>query len=221
MQSGLEALMLFLQRINLELKFKTNIKYNYPSELRGICYFCEIGFYNLALKLYKKIMTLKNADELIFQPLGMKLSNIEEDVESKDYSGCSFTLNQLKIKFRTAKITPTKTGQFVTIWKRNEKGQTAPFDSSDPFDFYLISASTNNNRGIFIFSKDILLEKGILSHGKRMGKRGIRVYPDWDLTESKQAIATQKWQTVYFIDLSQFQVEESHLQKVKILLELK
>ncbi|UWX61614.1 MepB family protein [Chryseobacterium oranimense] len=164
-------------------------------------------------------MTLKNVDELIFQPLGLKISNIEEDVESKDYSGCSFTLNQLKIKFRTAKITPTKTGQFVTIWKRNEEGETAPFDSNDTFDFYLISASTNNNRGIFIFSKDILVEKGILSHGKRIGKRGIRVYPSWDLTESKQAIATQKWQTNYFLDLSQ--VEESYLQKARALFDLK
>jgi hypothetical protein len=161
-------------------------------------------------------MTLKNADELVFQPLGLKLSDIEEDIESKDYSGCSFTLNELNIKFRTAKITPTKTGQFVTIWKRNEKGETAPFDSNDPFDFYLISASTNHNRGIFIFPKHILTEKGILSHGKKMGKRGIRVYPGWDITESKQAIATQKWQTVYFINLSQ--AKEAYLQKAGALL---
>ena len=164
-------------------------------------------------------MTLKNANELIFQPLGLKLSDIEEDAESKDYSGCSFSLNPLKIKFRTAKITPTKTGQFVTIWKRNEKEETAPFDSNDTFDFYLISASTNNDRGLFIFPKDILIEKGILSHGKKMGKRGIRIYPGWDLTESKQAIATQKWQTAYFIDLSQS--EESYLQKARVLFDLR
>ncbi|SHF87899.1 MepB family protein [Chryseobacterium vrystaatense] len=164
-------------------------------------------------------MNLKNVDETIFQPLGLKLSNVEEDMESKEYSGCSLTVHDLNIKFRTSKITPTKTGQFVTIWKRDEKGETAPFDSRDPFDFYLISASKDNGKGIFIFPKDILIEKGIVSHEKKTGKRGIRVYPNWDLTESKQAKATQKWQTEYFLDLSQN--KESYLQKAKALLDLK
>lgn len=164
-------------------------------------------------------MNLKNVDETIFQPLGLKLSNVEEDMESKEYSGCSLTVHDLNIKFRTSKITPTKTGQFVTIWKRDEKGETAPFDSRDPFDFYLISVSKDNDKGIFIFPKDILIEKGIVSHEKKTGKRGIRVYPGWDLTESKQAKATQKWQTEYFIDLSQN--KESYLQKAKALLDLK
>lgn len=167
----------------------------------------------------KFIMNLKNVDELIFLPLGLKLLNVEEDIEAKDYSGCSFVLNHLNIKFRTAKITPTKTGQFVTIWKRNEKGETAPFDSTDAFDFYLISASTDNDKGIFIFPKEVLIEKGILSCDQKIGKRGIRVYPSWDLAESKQAKATQKWQAEYFVDLSQ--AEESYLQKAELLFNLK
>lgn len=164
-------------------------------------------------------MILKHVDELIFQPLGMKLLNAEEDKESQEYSGCSFILNGLNVKFRTSKITPTKTGQFVTIWKREEKGATVPFDSMDVFDFYLVSASTTNNKGIFIFPKEILLEKGILSHGKKVGKRGIRVYPSWDLTENKQAKATQKWQTDYFIDLSQ--TAEVYLSKAELLFTIK
>ncbi|WP_223559334.1 MepB family protein [Chryseobacterium lathyri] len=164
-------------------------------------------------------MNLKNVDELIFQPLGLKLLNVEEDIEAQEYSGCSLGLNQLNIKFRTAKITPTKTGQFVTIWKRNEKGETAPFDSNDLFDFYLISASTDNDKGIFIFPKEVLIEKGILSHDQKIGKRGIRVYPNWDPTENKQAKATQKWQVEYFLDLSQD--TESYLKKAKLLFDLK
>ncbi|GEN72746.1 MepB family protein [Chryseobacterium lathyri] len=164
-------------------------------------------------------MNLKNVDELIFQLLGLKLLNVEEDIETQEYSGCSLGLNQLNIKFRTAKITPTKTGQFVTIWKRNEKGETAPFDSNDLFDFYLISASTDNDKGIFIFPKEVLIEKGILSHDQKIGKRGIRVYPNWDLTENKQAKATQKWQVEYFLDLSQD--TELYLKKAKLLFDLK
>ncbi|PQA91996.1 hypothetical protein B0A69_16380 [Chryseobacterium shigense] len=164
-------------------------------------------------------MTLKNVDETIFQPLGLKLLNAEEDRESREYSGCSFTMNGLNIKFRTSKITPTKTGQFVTIWKRNAQGETAPFDSDDPYDFYLISASKDKEKGIFIFPKEILLKKGILSHENKMGKRGIRVYPGWDLTENKQAKVTQKWQMEYFFDFSEG--PESHLRKANLLFDLK
>ncbi len=164
-------------------------------------------------------MTLQNVDETIFQPLGLKLLDAEEDLECREYSGCSFTVNGLNIKFRTAKITPAKTGQFVTIWKRNDQGETAPFDSDDPYNFYLISASKDNEKGIFIFPKEILVKKGILSHENKMGKRGIRVYPGWDHTESKQAKATQVWQMDYFIDLSDR--SELHLQKVKRLFDFK
>lgn len=94
-------------------------------------------------------MNLKNVDELIFQPLGLKLLNIEEDTESKDYSSSSFTLGHLNIKFRTSKITPTKTGQFVTIWKRDEKGETAPFDSGDPLLLYDFSFQRSQQRNFY------------------------------------------------------------------------
>lgn len=163
-------------------------------------------------------MKLKDVDEMIFQPLGLKISNAEEDAECKEYSGMNFTLAQLKIKFRTAKITPTKTGQFVTLWKRNEEGETIPFDSSDSFDFYLIFTSKENHVGIFIFSKEILAKKGILTHEKKEGKRGFRIYPAWDKTENKQASATQKWQTEYFLDLSEN--KDSWLRKARLLLGL-
>lgn len=176
-------------------------------------------FFNNQTAVIYKVMNLKNVDEKVFQPLGLKLSNVEEDMESKDYSGCSFMLDGLNIKFRTSKITPTKTGQFVTLWKRDEKGETTPFDSRDKFDFYMISASKDHDKGIFIFPKDVLIEKGIVSHEKKNGKRGIRVYPNWDLTESKQAEATQKWQREYFLDLSKD--KDSYLQKAKVLFDLK
>jgi hypothetical protein len=155
---------------------------------------------------------------LIFQPLELKLSDLEADQEAKEYSGCNFMVNHMNIKFRTSKITPTKTGQFVTLWKRNEKGITTPFDYSDKFDFYLIAARKQQNFGVFIFPKEVLVQKGILSHEKKTGKRGIRIYPTWDTVESKQAIATQKWQTQYFLELSPN--KEHYLQRAKLLLAL-
>ena len=103
--------------------------------------------------------------------------------------------------FRQAKITPTKIGQFVTIWKRNiEKNIIEPFEVSDEIDLFVINVKNESQFGQFVFPKSILIEKGIFTN-KKKGKRAIRVYPIWDLTDSKQAIKTQKWQLDYFLDI--------------------
>lgn len=165
-----------------------------------------------------KILNLKTIEEQLFQPLGLKCSNIEEDKECREYSGFNFNVNNHNIKFRVSKITPTKTGQFVTIWKRNTNGETAPFDINDHIDFYLIASFKETFSGVFIFPKEILLEKGILSDGKKTGKRGIRVYPSWDKAESKQAQKTQDWQIQYFLEFSEEQ--DKILQRARTLLKI-
>ena len=47
----------------------------------------------------------------------------------------------------------------------------------------------------------MLSQQGIISTNLKEGKRGIRVYPPWDLTISKQAQKTQKWQLEYFLEI--------------------
>ncbi len=141
-------------------------------------------------------------DELVFKPCHLDLKNVETESESQEYAAQTFQLNQYKVLFRKAKITPTKTGQFVTLWKRNEKGITEPFTIADEFDFYIISTKTPTNFGLFIFPKKVLHAHQILSDQTINGKRGIRVYPIWDETINKQAQKTQCWQTQYFLDLS-------------------
>lgn len=145
---------------------------------------------------------LKLIDELVFKPCNFILKNMKPESESQEYAALTFQLTNYKILFRKAKITPTKTGQFVTLWKRNEKGITEPFNLTDELDFYLIATKTPTNFGVFIFPKKVLHHHKILSDPARDGKRGIRVYPSWDETTSKQAQKTQVWQTEYFIDLS-------------------
>lgn len=122
--------------------------------------------------------------------------------DNAEYGACTFILNNRLIHFRTAKITPTKTGQFVTLWKRTGNSPIQPFDVNDSFDFFIINVKSNNHRGQFIFSKNILLKKGIISQNQKGGKRAIRVYPPWDQTTNSQAIKTQKWQLDYFLDMS-------------------
>ena len=53
------------------------------------------------------------------------------------------------------------------------------------------------------FLKFVLLEHKIISNHTQEGKRGLRVYPNWDTATNKQAQKTQAWQSNYFITLSQ------------------
>jgi hypothetical protein len=138
--------------------------------------------------------------------------------ESSEYGACTFVLNNLNIRYRTSKITPTKTGQFVTLWKRINQGPIQPFDSNDPIDLFIISARKDDYFGLFIFPKSVLIIKEIVSD-KKEGKRAIRVYPSWDITTSKQAQKTQKWQLDYFLEINQNQIMDLKRAKLLFLLE--
>jgi len=161
---------------------------------------------------------LELINKFVFKICALELTNVETELESREYFAHNFEISRQKVKFRTAKITPTKTGQFVTIWKRNEKGITEPFDISDDIDFYIIATRKDTEFGLFIFPKIVLYENKILSDKTRNGKRGIRVYPTWDLTTNKQAQKTQLWQTKYFLQISQEQPID--LKRAKKLLNL-
>jgi hypothetical protein len=139
--------------------------------------------------------------ELVFDKYGFDLRNLEIEKESTEYCACKFDLDTIKILFRVAKITPTKIGQFVTFWKRSENGPIEPYAVSDEIDFFIINTKSNDKFGQFIFPKSVLSQQGIISINLKEGKRGIRVYPPWDLTISKQAQKTQKWQLEYFLEI--------------------
>ncbi len=135
---------------------------------------------------------------LLYDKLPFTLNNFILNEESKEYEACSFTIENRIVFSRTAKITPKKIGQFVTIWERNEKGITQPYSENSEFDFIIINVKKENLLGQFVFPKDELLQQGIISSLHKNGKRGIRVYPSWDKAINKQAIKTQNWQLNYF-----------------------
>ncbi len=148
---------------------------------------------------------LKNSISNLYEPSGIKLtSEPTPELESTDYGACCFALNNKKILFRIAKTTPTKIGQFVTLWKRpNPKGEIAPFDLSDQIEFVVIHVSDGVNHGQFIFDQKILISKGVMSKNHQGGKRAIRVYPAWTSPTAKDAIKTQSWQLQYFLRLKE------------------
>lgn len=137
----------------------------------------------------------------VYDKIGFKMGNLKLDVEGVVYGACTFECNGVKIMHRIAKMTPAKTGQFVAIWKRSQKGITMPFDVTDNFDFMVITTTFDHHLGQFVFPKEVLVNKGIISQDGKHGKRGIRVYPPWDKVTSKQAEVTQHWQLKYFLPI--------------------
>jgi hypothetical protein len=111
--------------------------------------------------------------------------------------GSSFCITGKNICLRAAKITPKKVGHFVCLWKRGEK-TTQPFDELDPYDFYIISVLEKGTLCYFVFPKEILVEKDILSKNGKGGKRGFRLYTPSNEVISPQALKTKKWQAFYF-----------------------
>lgn len=150
----------------------------------------------------------------IYDPCGFNFKNAVPEIESSEYNACTFVLNNLKIRFRSAKITPTKNGQFVTLWKRIGKGSIMPFDASDEIDVVVISVQKDDRYGQFVFPKAVLVKQGVFTDGKE-GKRAMRVYPSWDITESAQARKTQKWQLEYFLEVSKD--KSLDIERVKLL----
>jgi hypothetical protein len=141
----------------------------------------------------------------IFDVCGFKFTDLKQDDESSEYHACSFKINNKAIRYRQAKITPTKTGQFVTFWKRTGKNPIQPYDSSDDVNLFVVTVQAKNHFGQFVFPKNALIKHGVLSVNGKGGKRALRVYPPWDKIESKQAQKTQNWQLDFFAEIPENQ----------------
>lgn len=127
----------------------------------------------------------------------------EREQESGEYGACRFDLEGRAVVFRVAKTTPTKIGQFVTLWKRAAPSdKIAPLDSGDGVDVVVVSVADATRRGQFVFDQQALLKYAVMSHDGQGGKRAIRVYPPWSKPVAKDAIKTQQWQLRYFVALA-------------------
>ena len=150
---------------------------------------------------------LQKINDSVFEPLQLSIIEFEKEKESQNYNASKFKINNKTIFYRLAKKTPKKTGQFVTIWKRNKEGVTKAYNEFDYFDYLIIAVEKESNFGFFIFPKLILLKNTILATDNIVGKRGIRVYPSWELAINKQAQKTQKWQAEYFVEIAEYKID--------------
>lgn len=152
--------------------------------------------------MLKILEIVKNAQDNMYAKCGLKFENFSPENESSEYYAHTFTIQGKKGLFRIAKKTPTKSGSFVTIWKRCADNTIAPYEEADAIDFVVIAVSDGNRVGEFIFPKTVLAKKNIFSANSKEGKRAIRVYTPWDKATSVQAAKTQKWQGQFFVDLN-------------------
>ncbi|MDG5471272.1 MepB family protein [Jeotgalibacillus sp. ET6] len=150
---------------------------------------------------FYKALTYVNKN--YYEPNHFIIKASQEEAQNSDYGAGIFQLNSKSVRFRVAKITPNKIGQFVAFWEKDRNQKNQAFSYEEATDLMVINTFTKENHlGQFVFPKQVLLKQNILKTATAKGKMAIRVYPGWEKPTSKQAIKTQKWQLEYFVDLS-------------------
>jgi len=146
---------------------------------------------------------LTYVSKMIYEPNGIILKSVQEEKQNSKYGACTFQIFSRTVRFRVANITPTKVGQFVAFWEKDENNKNQPYSYEDAPDLLVITTFKSDNEfGQFIFPKEILFKQKILRSSLTKGKMALRVYPSWASPTSKQAMKTQEWQLPYFVDMS-------------------
>lgn len=161
--------------------------------------------------------TLNYVTENFYSPAGLKVESVQEEPQNAEYGAGVFQLNAASIRFRVAKTTPAKTGQFVVFWEKDEDSKNRAFSCEDAPDLLVINTfhPVTGELGQFVFPKDVLKRHLVLAAEGSKGKMAMRVYPDWDTATSKQAIAAQKWQLPYFSRMDP--MNDQHIQTLTTL----
>ncbi|PTK57537.1 MepB protein [Staphylococcus nepalensis] len=148
---------------------------------------------------YNSYFIFKKISEILPR---LSLDEVELEEWNQSYESFNFIFNRVSFKSRMAKKTPKKSGYFVAVWHKNSEYENEPFDFYEMKDKLIVNILDGNQKGQFIFSKEILAKKNIIRTDYSIGKMAFRVYPDWETNLNKAATLTQKWQSQYFIDLS-------------------
>ena len=145
---------------------------------------------------------LAHLNKLVYEPCNLSLKSVQAEAQNAKYAAGFFELGSKTVRFRVANRTPTKIGQFIAFWEKDENNKNQPYSYEDAPDLFVITSFKNASEfGQFIFPKEVLF-KELLKSPSNKGKMAIRVYPSWDTPTSKQAIQTQAWQLPYFVNMS-------------------
>mmetsp|Transcript_7366 Transcript_7366/g.16268 ORF Transcript_7366/g.16268 Transcript_7366/m.16268 type:complete len:234 (-) Transcript_7366:228-929(-) len=163
---------------------------------------------------------LRRCREELWAPLGFHLLAEKEplapdpDPRGAAYDSCLLDLAGAAVEYRTAKITPTKTGAFVTCWKRpgGRKGAIVPLSHDNSWAALVVAVDEGPSKfGHFVFLPSELESQGILKDSKSKGKLSFRVYAPWVEPESQQAASSQAWQKRCFVSSPASEEEQAWL----------
>lgn len=137
---------------------------------------------------------------------GTAVGAVTAEEQNSDYESGLARIGEELWRIRTARVTPSKPGAFVALWRRNPSGETEPFSASETtvsgaLIFVSERADGAGRTGVFRFTRDHLSELGVLSSPARPGKRGFRVYPPWAQELNRQAARTQAAQATAFTEI--------------------
>ena len=127
---------------------------------------------------------------------------VQAEEQNSDYESGVALIGTEQWRIRTARITPTKPGAFVAVWKRGEGGSTRPFTSNEALSGLLVFAEEEERFGVFRFTAMHLLSLGYITSASHPGKRGFRVYPSWSSELNPQASRAKRAQAPAFTELS-------------------
>lgn len=146
---------------------------------------------------------LNYVNKIIYEPNDLTVKSVQEEKQNSKYGAGTFRLSSRTVRFRVANITPTKAGQFVAIWQKDENNKNQPYTYEEAPDLLVINTFKDESEfGQFIFPKEFLFKHNILRSSSTKGKMAIRVYSIWDKPTNEQAMKTQKRQLPYFVDMS-------------------
>lgn len=134
-----------------------------------------------------------------FERSGMVFEAPLGEVSNVEYGAAMAGVGSATVRFRVGKLTPTKAGLFVALWRRAAAGSAEPFPVEE-VDALVIAVREGVRFGAFVFSKAVLVERGIVSVDGVGGKRGFRIYPPWSAVTSRQAERSQSWQCDSFLE---------------------
>lgn len=98
--------------------------------------------------------TLAYINELLYEPNNLTIKDIHEETQNSDYGAGLFQLNSKSVRFRVAKITPNKIGQFVSFWEKDETNKNQAFSYDNATDLLVINTfNDNGDFGQFVFPK--------------------------------------------------------------------
>ncbi|MGG1219912.1 MepB family protein, partial [Priestia endophytica] len=94
---------------------------------------------------------LTYVNKTIYESNHLTVKSVQEEKQNSKYGAGTFQLSSKTVRFRVANITPTKVGQFVAFWEKDENNKNHPYLYEEAPDLLVITTFKNKNEfGQFI-----------------------------------------------------------------------